>query len=282
LVKIQGKMPEGGFAADLPVAIWGMEAMSRTFGGYIVSQDRKSCGFNLEKTQDAHQWIYDLINKYKVVPSRGQILQDQRSMFYSEMLAMIFNSPNNMWTGFEEGTEGRFHLKACQHPHGGLKHGTTPSCNAYVIYGKTKYPDESWGLVRLLTSYEAAKWMALNPPHIGPGAIPEAWNDPEVWAECPIYEVVAKAWAKLKPEDIGSIPVPANTRRGELHDLYNNEWQAMLYGDKPFDQANVDKLHGDMQAIFDKPMPLFVLGTKGSQSLAALRCASPDHSAHAS
>ena len=76
-----------------------------------------------------------------------------------------------------------------------------------------------------------------------------------MWAECPIYEVVAKSWAKLKPEDIGSIPVPANTRRGELHDLYNNEWQAMLYGDKPYDQANVDKLQKDLQAIFDKPLP---------------------------
>lgn len=255
LTKIQKKMPEGGFAFHMGNSEWDMEALSRTFNSYIISRDRKSCGFNLPKTQDAHKWLYDLVNKYKVVPGRGQILKDQKSMFYGGMLAIILNSPNNIWVGFKESVAGKFTLASCQMPHGGgLSLGTTPSVNAYVIYGKTKYPEQAWGLVRMLTSFDAAKWMALN-TNIGPGSIIKAWNDPEVWAANPIHEHTAKAWAKLTPETAGTIPCPLNTRRAEFHDYFNNEWAAMLFGDKPYDQANVDKLHKDLQAIMDKPMP---------------------------
>ncbi|MFH1140917.1 MAG: extracellular solute-binding protein [Chloroflexota bacterium] len=253
--KIQTKMPEGGFATHMGNSEWDMEALSRTFNSYIISRDRKTCGFSQPKTQDALKWHYDLINKHKVIPGREQILKDQKSMFYGGMLAMVFNSPNNMWAGFTESVAGKFTLASCQMPHGGgMSLGTTPSINAYVVYGKTKYPEQSWALVRLLTSFEAAKWSAIN-KQIGPGSIIAAWNDPEVWKAGPIYEHTAKAWAKLTPETAGVIPCPLNTRRAEFHDYFNNEWAAILFGDKPYDQAGVDKLQKELQAIMDKPLP---------------------------
>lgn len=255
LTKVQSMMPEGGFAICTNADEWFLEGLSRNYSGHIISQDRESCGFSMEKTQEAHKFQYDLVNTYKVMPGRDQILKDMKSMFYSGMVAMIVDSPNNIWTGFTAGTEGRFHLGSSQLPHGGgLKHGTTPSCNAYVIYGKTDKADLAWSLVRMLTSNEAAKWMALQ-FQIGPGAVIEAWHDPEVWAANPIYEDCAKAWSEIPVEEFGNIPVPTNARRAEFHDLFNNEWQAMLYGDKPYNQANVDKLQADLQAIMDKPMP---------------------------
>jgi ABC-type glycerol-3-phosphate transport system substrate-binding protein len=254
-IKIQEKMPEGGFAMHMGNSEWDMEALSRTFNSFIISRDRTQCGFASEKTQEALKWHYDLINTHKVVPGRDQILENQKSMFYGEMLSMVFNSPNNMWAGFTESVEGKFTLASCQMPHGGgLSLGTTPSINAYVVYSKTKYPEESWALVRLLTSFEAAKWSGIN-KHIGPGSIVAAWNDPEVWAANPIYEHTAKAWSKLTPETAGVIPSPVNTRRAEFHDYFNNEWAAILFGDKPYDQAGVDKLQTELQAIMDKPMP---------------------------
>jgi len=254
--KIQTKMPETGFAVHWGAACSTNEPISRSFGGYIISSDRKTCGFSLPETQDAHRLQYELINTHKAMPGRDQILKDQKSMFFSGMLAMIVNSPNNMWTGFEEGTGGKFTLSSCQFPHGGgHKFGSTPNCNAYVIYGKSKVADEAWSLVRLLTSKDAALWMSLNPPHIGPGAIIEAWNDPKVAEVNPIYGGCAKAWNAIPAEEFGKLPVPANTRRAEFYDLYANDYAAMLYGDKPWDQANVDKLQADLQAIMDKPMP---------------------------
>ncbi|MBN1400620.1 MAG: extracellular solute-binding protein [Anaerolineae bacterium] len=255
LLKIQGKMPEGSFAFHMGGGAWDMEALSRTFNSYIISKDRTQCGFSLEKTQDAHKWRYDLIHEYGVVGGREEMQQGQKVMFYAEQLAIILNSPNNMWVGFTESVAGKFNLASCQMPHGGgLSHGTTPSINAYVVYSKTKYPEESWALVRMLTSFDAAKWIAIN-QHIGPGSVVAAWNDPEVWAVNPIHEHTAKAFNKLTSETAGAIPCPLNTRRAEFYDYFDNEWQAMLYGDAPYDQAGVDKLQAELQAIMDKPLP---------------------------
>jgi len=253
--KIQEKMPQQGFAMHMGADEWTMEALARTFNSDIISRDRKKCNLTEPKTMDAHKWMYDLVNTWKICPGPKQILKDQKSMFYSGMLAMVFNSPNNMWVGFKDSVAGKFTLASCAMPHGGgLSLGTTPSVNAYVVYGKTKLPNESWQLVRMLTSFEAAKWMAIN-KNIGPGSIIKAWNDPEVWAANPIHEGVAKSWAGITKETAGVIPVPFNTRRAEFHDYYNNEWNAMLYGDKPYDQAGMDKLDAALQAIMDKPLP---------------------------
>jgi ABC-type glycerol-3-phosphate transport system substrate-binding protein len=254
-IKVQEKMPETGFAVHMGNSLWDMEALSRTFGGYLTSRDRKTCGFSQPKTQDALKWHYDLINTHKVIPGRDQILQNQKSMFYGGMLAMVFNSPNNMWVGFTTSVEGKFNLGSCQMPHGGgLTIGTTPSVNAYVIWSKSKVIDEAWGLVRMLTSADAGKWMAIN-QNIGPGSTREAWNDPKVWEVNPIHKHCAEHWNKLTSETAGVIPAPLNTRRAEMHDYFGNEWAAILFGDKPYDQANVDKLQKELQAIMDKPLP---------------------------
>ncbi len=256
LIQVQEQMPEGGFAADFSKSFWGMEVHSRSFGGHIIDNERTSCGFNLPETIDAHQWMIDLIHKHKVVPTRDDVLESGKSMFYTGVLAIISNTAPNVWVGFEQATEGRFTLGHCVWPHGGGgKVGITPSADATVIYGQTQYPEESWGLAKLLSSAEISKWTAISESHMTPGAVIEAWHDPEVWEANPPYKNLAEFWDTLTPEDSGSVPVPANTRKGEFWDIYNNEWDALREGDNPFDQANIDKLNDDLQAIMDKPLP---------------------------
>jgi ABC-type glycerol-3-phosphate transport system substrate-binding protein len=246
---IQPKMPEGGFATHMPAdGLWTMEANARSFGGYIVSQDRNSCGFAMEDTQAGHQWCHDLIHADKVSPGRGEVLDSQK--------ATAFNCAANIWVGFEQATEGRFTLGHCVWPHGGgMGWGTTPSCDAAVAYSKTEYPEECWQFLKLQSSFEISKWTAMTEAHMTPGAVIAAWHDSEVMETNPCYANCAVAWDTLKDEEIGSIPVPYNTRRGEFSDMYGNEWQAMLYGDKPYDQANVDALQKALQAIMDKSVP---------------------------
>ena len=57
--------------------------------------------------------------------------------------------------------------------------------NTYVIWSKSKLPNEAWQLVKMLTSFDAAKWMAIN-KNIGPGSVVKAWNDPEVHIAWPL------------------------------------------------------------------------------------------------
>jgi hypothetical protein len=90
-----------------------------------------------------------------------------------------------------------------------------------------------------------------------PGAVIEAWHDPEVWEACPPYKDCALAYDTIPWGEIEtwSMPVPANTRRAEFNDLFSNEWSGMLYGQRPYDQSNIDALQAELQAIVDKPMP---------------------------
>lgn len=255
--KAQEKMPQNAFAVHWPSGLWTNECISRSFGGYIISQDRKKCGFSLPKTQDGHKWVWDLVNTHKVMPKQDQILKNATSMFYTEMLAFVFNCSANVWVGFTEAVAGKFTLGHCTWPRGDTNWGVTPSCDACVAYGKTKYPDECWQFLKFQSSFEISKWTAVSKSHMTPGAVIAAWNDKEVWEACPPYKNCALAWATI---DWGKLetwvmPVPANTRRGEFDSKYGNEWNGMLYGQRPYDQANVEALQKDLQAIMDKPMP---------------------------
>jgi hypothetical protein len=124
-----------------------------------------------------------------------------------------------------------------------------------VVYGKTKYPDESWGLCKMLSSFEISKWTAVSDAHMTPGAIIDAWHDPEVWEACPPYKNCALGWDTLKPEQFGNMGVAYNTRRQEFDDQHDAEWQKMMYGEMEYNKANIDKLHAELQAILDKPLP---------------------------
>jgi ABC-type glycerol-3-phosphate transport system substrate-binding protein len=256
LIQVQAKMPEGGFAADFSKDFWGMEAHSRSFGGHIISPDRTQSGFDLAETRDAHQWMINLIHEHGVMPGRDDILESGKSMFYTGMLAIISNTAPNVWVGFQQATEGRFTLGHTVWPHGdGGSVGITPSVDATVIYGQTQHPDEAWGLAKLISSFEISKWAAMSENHMTPGAVIDAWHDQEVWDTNPPYHNLALFWDTLTADDAGSVPVPANTRKGEFWDLFTNEWAALREGDKPFDDANVNALDMALQEIMDKPVP---------------------------
>ena len=257
LVKVQEKMPEGGFATDMgPKSHFNTEWLARCFGGYVIGPERKQCGMMMAETRDAYQWAYDMVNKYKVIPGQTQIQDSTQSMFYAGMLATYFNCSANVWVGFQQAVGDKFTLGHCVWPHGGGEPwGTMPSADATVIYGKTKYPDESWGLAKLLSSEEVSIWTAVSEAHMTPGAVISAWHDRVVWEACPPYKNCALGWDTLTPDQYGNIGLPYNTRRAEFDDKHDNDWGAMLYGDAEYNEGNMQKLADALQAIMDKDLP---------------------------
>lgn len=233
---------------------WDMEGQSRSWKGYIISPDRKTSGFSLPETQAAHQYFYDWVNKYKVMPGQQDAAQGQSVLFYNQKLAMAINCSANIWVGFNDAVKGKFTLGSAiwpKNPSGVI--GTVPSVDATVVYGKTKYPDEAWGLASLLAGFDASKWSAVNPPNMTPGAVIKAWHDPDVWKTNPPYKVDALWWDTLK--EVGNIPVPANTRQNEFSDAYGNGWAAMLYGSTPYTKQSVDALQTKLQGIMNESIP---------------------------
>ena len=257
LIKVQETLPQGSFATDFQYGDhFTAECHARSWGSYVVSPDRKTCGLNLEKTQAAYQWGYDLINKSHVVPQRAEVQQNTKAMFLAGTMATWLNCAANAWVGFKEAVGDKFHLGHCTWPHSADEAwGTVPSCDATVIYGKTKYPDESWGLCKMLSSFEISKWTALDASHMTPGAVIAAWHDKDVQAANPCYANDAIAWDTLKPEQYGNMGVCYNTRRQEFDDLHNAEWQKMMYAETPYNKANIDSLQKQLQDIMDKPVP---------------------------
>jgi ABC-type glycerol-3-phosphate transport system substrate-binding protein len=257
MIKVQEKLPESSFTMD---AGWAghftSECHARSWGGYVVSPDRKTCGFDMPETQAAYKWGYDLIHEYGLVPLREQVQENAKAMFYAETMATFMNCSANVWVGFTEAVGDKFTLGHCVWPHAdGEGWGTVPSCDATVIYGKTKYPDESWGLAAMLSGFEVSKWTAVSESHMTPGAVIEAWHDKDVWEACPPYKNCAVGWDTLKPEQYGNMGVPNNTRRAEFDDHFASEWQKIYYGEVDYTQAAVDKLQGELKAIMDKPVP---------------------------
>jgi len=253
-VELKKALPPDVWPIMTPIDAWTMEGHARSWKGYIVSEDRKSCGFALPETQAAHQYVYDWINKYKVMPGPQQAQGGQSQLFYNQKLAIAINCSPNLWVGFNDAVKGKFTMGNAiwpKKPSGVI--GTVPSADATVIYGKTKYPEEAWGLVSLLSSFEASKWAAVNPPNMTPGAVIKAWHDEEVWKINPPYKVDAEWWDTLT--EVGNMPVPANTRHQEFFDAYNNGWQAMAYGTVPYTKENIEALQKKLQAIMDKPLP---------------------------
>jgi multiple sugar transport system substrate-binding protein len=257
LIKVQEKLPQGSFAGDFQYGDhFTAECHARSWGGYVVSPDRKKCGLDMEKTQAAYQWGYDLVNKYHVVPKREEVQQNTKAMFLAGTMATWLNCAANAWVGFKEAVGDKFKLGHCTWPHSADEGwGTVPSCDATVVYGKTKYPDEAWGLCKMLSSFEVSKWTALDKAHMTPGAVIAAWHDKEVWDANPPYKNDAIAWDTLKPEQYGNLGVCYNTRRKEFDDLHNSEWQKMMYAEVEYNKDNIAKLTKSLQEIMDKPVP---------------------------
>lgn len=252
-VRMKEKLPDV-WPILLPLDAWTMEGHARSWKGYIVSEDRTKVGFSLPETQAAHHFVYDWLNKYKIQPGQQEQQGGQSQLFYNQKLAIAVNCSANIWVGFNDAVKGKFTLGNAiwpSKPSGVI--GTVPSADATVVYGKSKHPQEAWGLQSLLSSEEASKWAAINPPNMTPGAVIKAWHDPEVWKTNPPYKVDAEWWDTL--HQVGNIPVPANTRQQEFSDAYNNGWQAMAYNTTPFSDPNVQALQKKLQDIMNKPLP---------------------------
>jgi len=155
------------------------------------------------------------------------------------MLAMVFNSPNNMWSGSRNRWPANSRSSRARCPM------AAASRRAHALRERVR---DLWqeqaprrGLATGQDAHLVEAASGCDPEEHRPGLHRQGWNDPEVWAANP-SRGVAKSWAKITKDTAGVIPVPSNTRRAEFHDYYGNEWPKMLYGDVAYDKAGMDKL----------------------------------------
>jgi multiple sugar transport system substrate-binding protein len=153
-------------------------------GGYVISPDGKTSGFDDPKTIAGVQFWVDLIHKYKVSPTLKQMTDTKpRDMFMSGKIAMLYGGS---WSanGFHQNAEIKDKIDVAVLPKGAKRavmiHGL-----GNVIFAKTKHPKQAWEWVKFLGSQQAQQIQAQG------GAVISAYKGTEkAWVDAiPSYHL---------------------------------------------------------------------------------------------
>ena len=236
----------GSVEADSWVCNWGGSYLDDT---YTVSM------FAEENTQDAIRWLREQLAMGNL-PQREDAAEGAMAMFLAQKMAININNPGASG-GMVRGTEASgFELGAALYPKGPSafetpsRYGFCPYANNFALSATTNYPDEAFGLMLKVLSPESFKWRTLK-YGFQPGAMIDAWYDPEVVAIYPWFPKTADVMMQCPDY----YPVPANTRYNEWADVGNNEIQPLVYGDVEYNDANVRTVNDNLQEILDLPAP---------------------------
>lgn len=162
-----------GFAASLA----GQEGYYNTVpqsGGFIISDDKKSSGYDQPETIEGIQFLTDMIHVHKVSPTHEQMVETSGlDLFESGKVAMVFTgSWDNVRFSNNEYTKDKVDVAVL--PKGkertGVLHGL-----GNVIAANTEHPKEAWEFLKFLGSKEAAEIQAEK------GVIPAFNGTQDAW-----------------------------------------------------------------------------------------------------
>lgn len=150
-------------------------------GGYIISPDGKSSGYDSPEAISGLQFWVDLINKYHASPTLEQMTDTAaEAMFNSGTVAMFYGGS---WSvlAMVDNPYTKENADVAPMPMGEQVGGVSNGLGN-VIYAQTKHPDEAWQFVKFLGSKEAADIQAAT------GAV------------IPAYKGTTDAWVEATPE----------------------------------------------------------------------------------
>lgn len=252
-VKLKG---EGFFGGDAPVGGGHVaDGWVQNWGGGYMNPEGTECRFNDPKTQDGIKFHREQLANGNY-PGREDRAEGIGHMFFAETLAIRVDNPGAA-TGMAKGAEELgIDLGVCLAPKGPSafenppRRGFSPYTNMKCASRTTKYPEEAFLLVKKVCSTESMLWLFHQ---IGkqPGGEFAVWRHPDVVADFPIFAKVAD----LMEETQEPFPMPANVRDRELRDVAGNEIPPLVFGEVEYNQANIDRVHRNMQEIIDLPPP---------------------------
>ena len=226
----------------------------RNWGHWILDPTLKKVELTHPKTQEGLKWVVDVV-KRKLYPGREDTQGTTATTMFAAGKMLTRTSNPGEYGGLDQAVGGKFQYGVVLAPKGPSAFETPPR-RAFVVYAaregvwsKTKFPEESYGLMLRTTSYECMKWLTLNTGK-QPGIL-TAWRDPDVLKIRPIFAKVADLMAKST--DV--YPVPWNTRYAEYTDRGNNELLAVEYGERPYTEAAIAEIEKKLQEIVDLPRP---------------------------
>jgi multiple sugar transport system substrate-binding protein len=216
----------------VPATYYDFAALARTWGGDVLSSDRKTFTLATDpKAVAAAQWVVDLRTKHHAAPLRAQ------ASGISFPAGQVAIGGTGLYAVLSTGKTigNRFKWSSVLFPTGptGLR-GYEAFIVIWSLSSKTKQPELAFDLANLFTSKEVGVWAVVNNSY-QPNSRQSVWADPSVQKASPIFSRVL-AWM-TNGKDKGVFPEPYNLRFSELEDKWENVVPSWLYGEVPFEQG---------------------------------------------
>jgi multiple sugar transport system substrate-binding protein len=188
-------------------------------GGGLVSEDQKECWLTKPESQEIFQWLQDLTLKDHVNPDPAWF-EGQPDVFLTERIGMKLDGS---WSLDHYVENLPFGWDIAPVPLGlkGLDRISYAGTNTLHIYSGTKYPDQSWDLLKFISGPGGQKYfMATGTPSYISTA-----NSPEYMTGNPEHRQVAV--------DVGAYGRTYYPHLGndKWKEVYNQEIQALWLGE---------------------------------------------------
>lgn len=193
-------------------------------GGYIISNDKKSSGFNSPEALSAFKWEQGLMDKGYSPSAQQQLETKPLQLFGSGKVAMfpaISVSAPELYKLLGDKL-GVAPLPA------GKKQATIVHGLSWAMNGKTKHEQEAWDLIQVLSGKEGEQLLA------------------DSGFSIPAYKGTEDGWLKSIPSlnlqvFVDSlkfaVPYPVSEKTAEWQDVETKEIQGAFLGKKPFEEA---------------------------------------------
>jgi multiple sugar transport system substrate-binding protein len=118
-------------------------------GGNMFNADRTACGLDTPGSQAGLQFLQDIFQTYKVATLPGVEGGVGETEFIGGQAGMI---PNGRWMTPAMRENAKFNWGVVEMPKGPGGNSTWLFWGPYVVSAKTKYPDQTWTVLKALTS----------------------------------------------------------------------------------------------------------------------------------
>lgn len=154
-------------------------------GGGLVSEDQKECWLTKPESQEIFQWLQDLVLKDHVNPDPSWFA-GQPDTFLTERIGMKLDGSWNL-DHYVENLPFEWDIAPAPLGLKGLDRQSYAGTNTLHIYGGTKFPDQSWDLLKFISGPGGQKYfMATGTP-----SLISAASSPEYMTGKPEHRQVA-------------------------------------------------------------------------------------------
>ena len=245
-----------GLGLDDFTALHYYSNVARCFGppdstdSWVMNREGTKLTLDNAVHKEVADWYLGMISN-KVVPKRADYVENSAANLFTAGLSATHASIAGNVANFLNTIGDAFEMDAALLPLGPQgRQGSCYSGNQYMVNSKTKYPEETYELLKSFTSAEAGIFSVLE-SKLQPNGHKAAWIDPEVNKVNKIYGRLDSFLSK----GVEPFPMPNNTRFTEANNTFQAE-MALIWEQEVIWDEHVKVITEKVQEILDLPRPI--------------------------